>query len=104
MGTPPRPSRKPSLVSPSQLSEDSPEEEESRESALSSTTRPESSSDHSLRTSSETPSPTPNTPRERQSPLSTSSTLSRDRAVPFTVSEDEHCIRACTLLLFNLNS
>merc|ERR1712166_1519011 len=39
--TPPRLSRKPSLVSPSQLSEDSPEEVESRESAPSSMTRPE---------------------------------------------------------------
>merc|ERR1711935_515254 len=71
--TPPRPSRKPSLVSPSQLSEDSPEEVESRESAHSSMTRPELSSDISSRTSSETQSPTLSPPRERPSPPSMSS-------------------------------
>merc|ERR1712010_251256 len=87
--TPPRLSRRPSLESPSPPSEDSPEEVESRESLLSSTTRPESSSDTSSRTSSRTPSPTPNTPRERPSPLSMSSTLSRDKAEPFTDSEAE---------------
>merc|ERR1711935_108827 len=83
----PRLSRKPSLVSPSQPSEDLPEEVESRESALSSMTRPELSSDTSLRMSSETQSPTLSTPRERPSPLSTLSTLSRDKEEPSTVSE-----------------
>merc|ERR1712166_1568747 len=53
--TPPRLSRKPSLVSPSQLSEDSPEEVESRESAPSSMMRPELSSEASSRTLSEIP-------------------------------------------------
>jgi len=42
--------------------------------------------DQSSRTSSETPSPTLSTPRERLLPLSMSSTLSRGRAEPFTVS------------------
>merc|ERR1711935_266034 len=85
--TQPRLSRKPSLESPSQPSEDLPEEVESRESALSSMTRPELSSDTSLRMSSETQSPTLSTPRERPSPLSTLSTLSRDKEEPSTVSE-----------------
>merc|ERR1712071_627756 len=88
--TPPRLSRKPSLVSPSQLSEDSPEEVESRESAPSSMTRPELSSDLSSRTLSEIPYATPSTPRERPSPPSMSSMLLRDKEEPFTVSEDEH--------------
>merc|ERR1719442_243927 len=85
----PRLSRRPSWVSPSQPSEDSPEEVVSRESAHSSTTRPELSSEVSSRTSSRIPSPTPNTPRERPSPPSMSSTLSRDKERPFTVSVDE---------------
>merc|ERR1712166_178171 len=85
----PRLSRKPSLESPSQLSEDSPEEEESRESAPSSMTRPESSSELSSRTLSEIPFATPSTPRERPSPPSMSSMLLRDKEEPFTVSEDE---------------
>merc|ERR1739841_352628 len=86
---PPRPSSIPSWVSPSQPSEDSPEEVVSRESALSSMTRPELSSSHSSRTSSETQSPTLSTPRERLSPPSMSSMLSRDKAEPSTVSEAE---------------
>merc|ERR1711981_617404 len=74
--SPPRPSRTPSSVSPSQPSEDSPEEVVSRESALSSMTRPELFSEASSRTLSETQSPTLNTPRERPSPPSMSSMLS----------------------------
>merc|ERR1712139_638104 len=89
--SPPRPSRPPSWVSPSQPSEDLPEEVVSRESALSSMTRPDLFSEASSRMSSETQSPTLNTPRERPSPPSTSSTLSRDKAEPSTVSEDERC-------------
>merc|ERR1712195_448059 len=76
-------------VSPSQLSEDSPEEEESRESALLSMTRPELSSELSWRTLSEIPFATPSTPRERPSPPSMSYMLFRDKEEPFTVSEDE---------------
>merc|ERR1712226_1199778 len=83
---PPRPSNKPSWVSPSQPSEDSPEEVVSRESAPSSMTRPELSSRPSSRTSSETQSPTLSTPRERPSPPSMSSMLSRDKEEPSTVS------------------
>merc|ERR1712086_233146 len=94
----PRLSRRPSSVSPSQPSEDWPEEVESRESAPSSMTRPELSSEASLRTSSETQSPTPSTPRERPSPPSMSSMLSRDKAEPFTVSEDERFM--CNMLIF----
>merc|ERR1712080_393226 len=90
--TPPKLSRKPSLVSPSQPSEDWPEEVESRESALSSMTRPELSSEASLITLSETQSPTLNTPRERPSPPSMSSMLLRDKVEPFMVSEDEQFI------------
>merc|ERR1712139_599830 len=74
---PPRPSIKPSWESPSQPSEDSPEEVVSRESAPSSMMRPELSSRPSSRTSSETQSPTLSTPRERPSPPSMSSMLSR---------------------------
>merc|ERR1712139_22741 len=84
--SPQRPSRRPSWVSPSQPSEDSPEEVVSRESALSSMMKPELSSSHSSRTSSEIQSPTLNTPRERPSPPSMSSMLSRDKAEPSTVS------------------
>merc|ERR1711898_88117 len=87
---PPRPSSKPSWESPSQPSEDSPEEVVSRESAPSSMMRPELSSRPSSRTSSETQSPTLSTPRERPSPPSMSSMLSRDKAEPSTVSVDEH--------------
>merc|ERR1739843_51889 len=93
---PPRPSSKPSWESPSPPSEDSPEEVVSRESALSSMTRPELSSSHSSRTSSETQSPTLSTPRERLSPPSMSSMLSRDKAEPSTVSVDEHLV--CVLI------
>merc|ERR1711871_1343809 len=87
--SPPRPSRTPSSVSPSQPSEDSPDEVVSRESAPSSTTRPELSSEASS-TLSRTPLPTPSTPRERLSPPLMSSTPSRDKAEPSTVSVDEH--------------
>merc|ERR1712100_45236 len=87
---PRRPSDRPSWASPSPLSADSPEEVESRESALTSTRRPDPSSELSSRTLSVTPSPTPNTPAERPSLLSMSSTLSRDREEPSTVSVDEH--------------
>merc|ERR1712167_407067 len=83
--------RLPSWVSPSQPSEDSPEEVVSRESALSSMTRPDLFSEASSRTSSETQSPTLSMPRERPSPPSMSSMLSRDKAEPSTVSEDERC-------------
>merc|ERR1712167_219990 len=86
---PPRPSSTPSWVSPSQPSEDSPEEVVSRESAPSSMTRPELSSSPSSKVSSETHSPTLSTPRERLSPPSMSSMLSRDKAEPSTVSEAE---------------
>merc|ERR1712167_199814 len=86
---PRRPSDRPSWASPSPLSADSPEEVVSRESALTSTRRPDPSSEPSSRTSSVTPSPTPNTPAGRPSPLSMSSTLSRDREEPSTVSVDE---------------
>merc|ERR1711920_1081252 len=86
---PPRPSSKPSWVSPSQPSEDSPEEVVSRESAPSSMMRPDLSSSHSSRASSETQSPTLSTPRERPSPPSMSSMLSRDKAEPSMVSEAE---------------
>merc|ERR1712195_178115 len=95
--TPPRLSRKPSSVSPSQLSEDSPEEVESRESAPSSMTRPDLYSEASSRTSSVTQSPTPSTPRERLSPPSMSSTLLRDKEEPFTVSVDEHVCDLITI-------
>merc|ERR1712010_141797 len=86
---PRRPSDRPSWESPSPLSADSPEEVVSRESALTSMRRPDPSSEPSSRTSSVTPSPTPNTPAERPSLLSMSSTLSRDREEPSTVSVDE---------------
>merc|ERR1711957_135494 len=86
---PRRPSDRPSWASPSPLSVDSPEEVVSRESALTSTRRPDPSSEASSRTSSEIPSPTPNTPAERPSPPSTSSTLSRDREEPSTDSAAE---------------
>merc|ERR1712007_409628 len=92
---PPRPSSKPSWESPSQLSEDSPEEVVSRESAPSSMMRPELSSRPSSRTSSETQSPTPSTPRERPSPPSMSSMLLRDKAEPSTVSVDEQSCIVC---------
>merc|ERR1712127_879299 len=51
--------------------------------------KPEVSSRSSSRTSSVMPSPTPSTPSERLSPLSTSSTLSSDRAELFTDSVDK---------------
>merc|ERR1712166_1236076 len=61
----------------------------SRESAHTSTKRPELSSALSSRTLSVTPSPTPNTPSARPSPLSTLSTLSSVKAAPFTASADD---------------
>merc|ERR1712117_25526 len=76
--------------SPSQPSEDWQEEVESRESPLTSMRRPEPFSDHSSRTSSETPLSTLNTPRERPSLPSTLSTLSRDKEELSTDSVDEH--------------
>merc|ERR1740123_1547413 len=85
-------SRPPSWVSPSLPSEDSLEEVVSRESPLSSMTRPYSSSDLSSRTLSETPSPTLNTPRGRLSPPSMSSMLSRDKAEPSTVSAADQLV------------
>merc|ERR1712070_269894 len=94
--SPQRPSSTPSWVSPSQPSEDSPEEVVSRESALSSMTRPDQSSRASSRTSSETQSPTLNTPRERPSPPSMSSMLSRDKAEPSMVSVDELLVNYVT--------
>merc|ERR1712187_363205 len=100
-----RPSVSPSSESPSLLSADSQEEVASRESPPTSTRRPALSSDPSSRTLSATPLSTPNTPRERPSPLSTSSTLLRDRAEPSTVSADEHdchqftcAVNSCTSL------
>merc|ERR1712167_368282 len=95
----PRPSSTPSWVSPSQPSEDLPEEVVSRESALSSMTRPDPSSRASSRALSETQSPTLNTPRERPSPPSMSSMLSRDKAEPSTVLVDELVCELYHLLL-----
>merc|ERR1712066_1046694 len=84
-----RPSVSPSSASPSLLSADWQEEVASRESPPTSMRRLALSSDPSSRTLFATPSSTPNTPRERPSPLSTLSTLLRDRAEPSTVSADE---------------
>merc|ERR1712013_649420 len=78
-----------SSASPSLLSADWHAEVASRESPPTSTRRLAPSSAASSRTLSATPLCTPNTPRERPSPLSTLSTLSRDRAAPSTVSADE---------------
>merc|ERR1719216_695623 len=77
------------LASPSLLSADWHAEVASSASPPTSTRRPVLSSAPSSRTLSATPLCTPNTPRERPSPLSTLSTLSRDRAEPSTVSADE---------------
>merc|ERR1711990_798587 len=89
--SPPRnPSRRPSWASPSPLSADSPVVVVSRESAPTSTRRPAPSSAASWRTSSVTQSPTLNTPRERPSPLSMSSMLSRDKAEPSTASAADY--------------
>merc|ERR1712025_1542752 len=73
------PSRKLSWESLSQLSEDSQEEEVSRESPASSMRRPDPCLDLSSRMSSETQSPTLNTTRGRLSLPSMLSTLSRDK-------------------------
>jgi len=74
-------------VSPSPPSEDSPEEEVSRESHHSSMMIPDKSSRDSLKVLSEMLLPTLNTPEERPSLLWTSSTPSRDKAELSTVSE-----------------
>merc|ERR1712159_566008 len=88
--SPPRnPSKKPSSASPSPLSADSPVVVVSRESPPTSMRRPAPSSAPSWRTSSVTPSPTLSTPRERPSPLSTLSTLLRDKAALSTASAAE---------------
>merc|ERR1712141_974351 len=84
-----RPSVSQSSASPSLLSADWQEEVASRESPPTSMRRLALSSDPSSRTLFATPSSTLNTPRERLSLLSMSSTLSRDRAEPSTVSVDE---------------
>merc|ERR1712087_709848 len=85
--SPPRSlSKRPSWASPSPLSEDSPAVVVSRESPATSMRRPALFSDPSSRTLSVTQSPTLNTPRERPSPLSTLSMLSRDKAALSTAS------------------
>ena len=73
-------------VSPSQQSEDSPEEVVSRESHHSSMMTQDKSSRDSWKESSEMPSPTLNTPEEKPSLPWTSFTPSRDKAEPFTDS------------------
>ncbi len=78
-----------SMVSPNQQSEDSAEEEVSRESPASSMMTPELSSDPSLSRSSEMPSHTPSTPEERLSLLWMLYMLLRDKAELFMVSEVE---------------
>merc|ERR1712188_205232 len=88
-----------SRESPSLPSEDWREEEVSSVSPDSSTRRPEVSSRFSWRTSSEMPSPTPSTPEERPSPPWTSSTPSRDREGPSTVSADKRLAVPCSLAL-----
>merc|ERR1712167_398972 len=98
----PNPSNNTSWVSPSQTSEDSPEEVESRESAHSSMTRPELFLRLSSKTLSETQSPTLNTPEERLLPLLMSSMPSRDKAEPSMVSEDEEFLLLYSTL-FNAN-
>merc|ERR1712166_1222859 len=82
-------SKRPLWVSLSPLFADSPDVVVSRESAHTSTKRPELSSALSSRTLSVTQSPTPNTLSARPSPLSTSSTLSSVKAAPFTASADD---------------
>ena len=90
-------------ASPSLLSADSPEEEVSRESHHSSMMTPDKSLRDSSRVLSEMPSPTPSTPEEKPSLPWTSSTHSRDKAEPSTVSEVDlhnHCgIHSLPLLL-----
>merc|ERR1711865_310658 len=92
----------PSSESPSQLSADSQEEVESRESLPTSTRRPEPSSEDSSRTLSETPLSTPSTPRGRPSPPSTLCTPLRDREEPSTDSEDEQSDPRCAISIINL--
>ena len=65
-------------------SEDSPEEEVSRESHHSSMMTPDTFLRDSSKVLSEMPSPTLSTPEEKPSPLWTLSTLSRDKAEPST--------------------
>ena len=74
-------------ASPSQPSEDWPEEEVSRESRHSSMMTPDKSSRDSLKVLSEMPSPTLSTPEEKPLLLWTSFTPSRDKAELSTVSE-----------------
>merc|ERR1740139_175043 len=81
----------PSWASLSPLSADSHVAVVSRGSAHTSMRRPAPSLEDSSRTWSVTPSPTPNTPAGRPSPLLMSSTPSRDKEEPFTDSADEEC-------------
>merc|ERR1712166_535620 len=99
------PLRKPSWVSPSPLSVASLAVVVSSVSSPTSTKKPAVSSALSSRTLSVTPSPTPNTPRGRPSPLSMSSTLLSAKAAPFTVSADERFhSQTCDLIVsFGLN-
>merc|ERR1712166_1324038 len=76
-------SKRPLWVSLSPLFADSPDVVVPRESAHTSTKRPELSSALSSRTLSVTQSPTPNTPSARPS------TLSSVKAAPFTASADD---------------
>ena len=85
--------RHPLKASPSLPSEDSQEEEESRESPHSSMTTPDKSSRDSSKALSETLSPTLNTPAEKPSLLWTSFTPSRDKAEPSMVSEVDNSIK-----------
>merc|ERR1711879_872515 len=73
-------------------------------SLASSTRRPVVSSRSSSRTSSATLSPTPSTPSARLSHPSTSSTLSRDRAEPSTVSAHKRALHAIHTFAFLLPS
>lgn len=75
--------------SPNQPSEDSPEEEVSRESPSVSTRKSERSSRDSWVTLSETQLPTLNTPRERLLLLRTSSMLLRDKEDLSTDSDSD---------------
>jgi len=90
---PPRDTPEPQLkVSPNPPSEDSPEEEVSRESHHSSMMTPDKSLRDSSRVLSEMPSPTLSTPEEKPSLLWTSFTLLRDKAELSTVSEVDSII------------
>jgi|694.fasta_scaffold128251_4 hypothetical protein len=76
-------------ASPNPPSEDSPEEEVSRESHHSSMMTPDKSLRDSSKESSETPSLTLSTPEEKLSLLWMSSMLLRDKEEPSMVSEDD---------------